>query len=175
MNTNSGIDYGCSLANIDHETGIRFGVIYANDAGPNLWEILQLDGTDLDHEEAMGQITADIESALRSGLSGYAVSCDFAELAQTVLESVEVDYEPTGDCTRYSYESSDGSLIFQTTSDGSVFVTKSPFYALCSYCSPCAPGAGYLTSEGNVRAYCLPPAFFDSDCPMPYVCHAVSG
>jgi hypothetical protein len=168
MEIYSGIDYGHGLANIDNETGIRYGVIYANDVGSNLWEILYLDGTDLDYQDAMDAIAQDVESAIRSAVSDYAVRCDFADLAQTVLDSIEIDYESTGDCARYAYESSDGSLAFHTGSDGSVFVTKSPFYALCSYCSPCAPGAGYLASEGNVKAYCLPPDWFDSDNPAPY-------
>lgn len=46
--------------------------------------------------------------------------------------------------------------------DVDTFIFKSPYYTLAQFCSPCAPGAGYIlnhTSEG-VKAYCFGHDFF---------------
>lgn len=173
MITYSGIDYSLGLANKDIQTGIRYGVIYANRLPGWFWETVESEGADIDYEDGISAIKDEIKSALKATLSDYSVTADYEELAQTVLDSIEMEYESTGDCTRYRYDK--GGLIFETTSDGSIFVIKSPFYALCSYCSPCAPGAGYLESEGSVKAYCLPTDWFnDSDGnTAPYVAHKV--
>lgn len=173
--TYSGIDYGCGLANIDTDNGIRYGVIYANSLPGWFWETVQSEGTDLDYADAIEEIKDSVKVALKSTLSDYSVTADYDTLAQDVLDSIEIEYESAGDCVRYRYESQDGSLVFETASDGSVFVIKSPYYALCSYCSPCAPGAGYLGSEGSVKAYCLPTDWFnDGDRnTAPYTAHKV--
>lgn len=169
----SGIDYGFGLANVDPDNGIRYGVINASSLPAWFWDTVQSEGADLDYEDAVSAVKDEIKSALRSALSDYAATADCDDLAQTVLDSIEIDCESTGDCTRYRYNK-DG-LIFETTSDGSIFVIKSPYYALCSYCSPCAPGAGWLESEGSVKAYCLPTDWFNDSSAntAPYVAHKV--
>ena len=61
-----------------------------------------------------------------------------------------------------------------------MWVEKSPWVTRAYYCSPCAPGAGYLGSceklhdeegylTGDCWAYCLDAEFFDEYNPMPYV------
>ena len=59
-----------------------------------------------------------------------------------------------------------------STDDNDVFILKSPFFTLCEYCSPCAPGAGYLTIEGDVKAYCLGHEWFE-DNKAPYAVYSV--
>lgn len=169
----SGIDYSSGLANKDIQTGIRYGVIYANRLPAWFWDTVQSEGIDLDYEDAVSAMKDEVKSALQLALSDYALTADYEELAQTVVDSVEMQHETTGDCVRYRYESKDKDLIFETTSDGSIFVIKSPYYTCCAYCSPCAPGAGYLGSEGNVKTYCLPTDWFnDGDGnTAPYVAH----
>ena len=53
------------------------------------------------------------------------------------------------------YTLDDGEDKASAGSDGDIFILESPYYTLCDFCSPCAPGAGYLTSEGSVKAYCF--------------------
>ena len=170
----SGIDYSRGLANKDIETGIAYGVIYSNRLPSWFWETVQSDATDVDYEDAISEVKDSIKDALKSALSDYAVTADYDELVQTVLDSVEIEHESTGDFTRYRYDKN--GLIFETASDGSIFVIKSPYYALCSYCSPCAPGAGYLESNGNVKAYCLPTDWFNDSGgnTAPYTAHKVT-
>jgi hypothetical protein len=171
QSTYSGIDYGMGSTNVDTETGIRYGVINANDLASVFWEIVESDGTDLDFKQAMDDIAQELESAIKSALSDYSVTCDYKEAAQAVMDSMTVEYESPGDCTRYHYEDKEKGLIFQTCSGGDIFVIKSPYYTFCSFCSPCAPGAGSLGTDGNVQTYCLGPEWFDEDHPMPYECH----
>lgn len=45
------------------------------------------------------------------------------------------------DC--FTYEK-DGYQCQQSGDDTDIFVIKSPFFTYCQFCSPCAPGAGYL-------------------------------
>jgi hypothetical protein len=37
-----------------------------------------------------------------------------------------------------------GYVCSQNQDDPDIFIIKSPFYTYAGYCSPCAPGAGYL-------------------------------
>ena len=54
-----------------------------------------------------------------------------------------------------------------------IMVTKSPYYTLCRYCSPCFPGAGDLNSEGDVKTYCFGHDWFDGD-KAPYPVYSVA-
>lgn len=80
--------------------------------------------------------------------------------------------EPIG----HTYESED--LIVSLDSDNDVWILKSPYYTLCAYCSPCAPGAGDLAAqrEHGIKSYCLPLDWFDAedDTPCPYKIYQVS-
>lgn len=166
------IDYGMGQTNIDKETGIRYGVINSNDLASHAWDTITSDGTDLDYLDAIDNLTSELSRAIKSVLEDYATNFDETELAESIVEGLDFNLESTGDCTRYSYES-DG-LAFNVCSDGDVFVTKSPYFTLAAFCSPCAPGAGYLGSDGDVKTYCLSPDWFDSDSPMPYRCFTVA-
>ena len=175
MNTvDSGIDYGFGQTNIGTDTGIRYGVIHSNKLASHAWDEIYANGQDLDYIEAMEQMKSELASAIKSTLSDYSVSFNAEKLAESIIDDLDFDFESTGDCTRYSYES-DG-LAFNVCSDGDIFVTKSPFFTYAAFCSPCAPGAGSLGSDGSVKTYCLGPDWFDSEAAssMPYVCFRVS-
>lgn len=80
-------------------------------------------------------------------------------------------YEQVGDCTRVSYESP--TIKGHTDSGGDMRIYKSPFVTWAQFCSPCAPGAGYLRTpcvEGvGTLTYCLPNGWYpDGECPYPY-------
>jgi len=54
----------------------------------------------------------------------------------------------------------------ESDSYGDIFITKSPYYTVCGYCSPCAPGAGYNTDSGeDCAAFCFGPDWFDGPVP----------
>ena len=44
-----------------------------------------------------------------------------------------------------------------------IFITKSPYYTTCTFCSPCAPNAGDLSHpvDGGVKAYCFGHDWFE--------------
>lgn len=64
---------------------------------------------------------------------------------------------------------------YQATSDdyGDIFVIRSPYYAKCQFCSPCAPGAGYLVNSGDVKAYCFGHDWFEGGV-APYKVYSVA-
>lgn len=128
--TNMSIDYGMGLVNIDHKTGIRYGVINANNVD-YLWD---------------------------SAEPHYS-TCD--------CEFDDCMCEPS--CWMIKDAGYHATI---SADDNDVFILKSPFFTLCEYCSPCAPGAGYLTSEGNVKAYCLGHEWFETG-KCPYVVYSV--
>ena len=115
-----GIDYGRGLVNIDHETGIRYGVISQH-------EVLQAwaDESELD-----------------------CTGCD--------LDEFECD-----GCDKNNFRLEDAEYTAFSDSMGDIFIIKSPYYTFCDYCSPCAPGAGDLSTTGNVKTYCFGDDWFD--------------
>lgn len=149
-----GIDYGMGLANVDRATGIRFGVISQN-------ECLQAwcDGSEgvYPDPEPENCPTCEGEGEIEGG-DGATCTCDDCDGTGNATED---DWamdciEPIGHVLKdkqYHAESSGDS--------GDIFVLKSPYYTRCAFCSPCAPGAGYLTSEADdCKAYCFGHDFF---------------
>lgn len=165
------IDYSMGTANFDQETGMHYGVIPLNDLGEGSFEEIMQNGTDVDYESAMEELKSELTRAIKSTLEDYC-KADWASIAEEVISDLDLDYESTGDCVRYRYEQN--GTILKTDSSGDLWVIKSPYFAMCSYCSPCAPGAGHLLTEGEVETYCLGPDWFDSDHPMPYQCLSVA-
>jgi hypothetical protein len=176
METYSGIDYGRGQTNIDIRTGIRYGVINSNELGEFAWSEIQANGVDVDYENAREELLSSLAHAVKSVLEDYSTHFDAKEIAEEIVDNLDIDYQNTGDCARYHYkEGCQGEMgvVFDVASDGDIFVTDSKFYALCSFCSPCAPGAGYLLTPGSIKTYCLGPDWFDKGA-MPYKCFRVS-
>jgi hypothetical protein len=177
-----GIDYGLGQANIEKETGIRYGVISQNSISPYAFEDIMNNGTDVDFENFKEEVKSRLESAIEGVLDELGLyrkrsshnMNDPAGMAEEIVDNLEWDnYEGTGDCTRYLYEQ-DGYVI-ETCSDGDMFITKSPYYSKSQYCSPCAPGAGYLNNpcEDGPKTFCLGLSWFDEDCPCEYPIYRV--
>jgi len=141
-----GIDYGRGQTNIDHKTGIRYGVI-------SIHEVTQAwcDSSEpfyLVHCPACGQ-------ELKKGF--YAKRCPSC---YKVFGDGDFDYiEPSS-----YYIKSDGYVAEQGNDDPDIFIIKSPYYTLCRFCSPCAPGAGDLMRHApdGIKAYCFGHDWFDS-------------
>ena len=167
----SGIDYGMGRTNIDRETGIRYGVISDRDLASHAWDTIYSEATDLDYEEAVENARSELAHAIKSALTDYSTSFDANELADSIIDDLDFNLEYAADGVRYLYDK-DGET-FNVLSDGDIMITSSKFYTLCAFCSPCAPGAGYLGSDGDVKTYCLGPDWFSAENPMPYTCFSV--
>ncbi len=179
-----GIDYGMGQSNIDKETGIRYGVIHQNEvltawcegsepeygephcpkcgneavAGDSDGGPVDDDGELIDRDEA-GYET------LHHACGDYA--CDSCK----ILFDGEHAFgdEPLG------FTFKDSEYKAESGSDGDIFILKSPYYTRCQFCSPCAPGAGYIMNEveDGVKAYCFGHDWFD-DNKAPYTVYRVS-
>jgi len=166
-----GIDYGLGRTNIDYSTGIRYGVISQN-------EVLQAwaDSSEANYgpptcPKCGGEVVESDENKKYKGYKFYhdrpydlgEYTCKHCKL-HLFNEDVWND-EPLSfyyDQEGYEAECSD---------DGDIFILKSPYYTYCQFCSPCAPGAGYLMNkrdkENGIKAYCFGHDWFD-DGQAPY-------
>lgn len=179
----TGIDYGLGQTNKNIETGIRFGVIPSDQCNPDATEDIWQNGTDLDYEDYIEQVKAGLRSALADYFSDHKWSDEKqSKLDQATEDAFEAisdrlndNYEGTGDYTRMRYEQ-DG-YVLQTDSGGDLWVFKSPYFTYAQFCSPCAPGACYLTSpldepNENNKCYCLGPDWFEDD-KAPYPVYSI--
>lgn len=142
----STIDYGMDLTNVDHETGIHYGVIPANDV-MQAWSDSSEPEYDCDECEAKQEFESDPEN------EGEEFDCSDYECEPRGFAFVEDGYEAC-----------------QSRDDSDIFITKSPFYTFAAFCSPCAPGAGHLRNplapDEGVKTYCFGDDWFeDESCP----------
>lgn len=121
-----------------------------------------------------GLTNIDIKTGVRYGVIHHN------EIGQTWYDDSEPQYleceeedsfynEPT--CFIYN---EDGYKAEQSFDDCDIFITLSPYYTLCEYCSPCAPGAGYIMSQNpdGIKAYCFGHDWFESG-KAPYKVYSV--
>jgi ribosomal protein L37AE/L43A len=170
----AGIDYGNGVANIDQETGMRYGVIHHGEVGQSWYEDSEAQ-YDNEHCPECGH---DLRTRKNGDL--YCPGCkDFDPEYSFDMQKPE----------SFTYDQ-DGYIAQQSADDCDIFVIKSPYYTYCKFCSPCAPGAGYLMDcitpkqiksmmsmniaietnckifaevEGYIRAYCFGHDWFDND------------
>lgn len=158
--TTRGTDYGMGMTNIDRETGIRYGVIHANDVGQAWFDESEPIYPDPTCENCdLELLGIDVSDDYTCPNCGHEGSGDFMDCA-----------EPSG----FRYEGG-GYIAYQDQDDPDIFVIKSPYYTRAQFCSPCAPGACYLknqTPEGE-RAYCFGPDWFEDNV-APYAVYRVS-
>lgn len=158
METKAGIDYGLGKTNRDEKTGIRFGVISQNEVmqtwseESNPWY-----GNGSDCPEC-GE-TIDISDE-------FPDSCPHCD---TDLSNSWDDMEPI------TFTFNDKEYVAESDSYGDIMITKSPYYTICKFCSPCAPGAGYIMDSvtDGIRAYCFGHDWFDADEQAPYPVYSV--
>jgi hypothetical protein len=158
---------GDDAPNVDHATGIRFGVIHSNCLSSDAIADIQDNGEDLTYAAAAEDAKAQIRSAMSDCLEeiiGYRTKSALDSAVAVVWESISQDYndgyDPDG--STYLYES--GGYKITLCADGDLFVELSPYYALRGLCSPCAPNAGHLNTDGEYRTYCLAPDWYmDTD------------
>jgi hypothetical protein len=156
-----GIDYGMGQTNINHETGIRYGVIPMHDipwwneeAESNYGEPscpkCSNPAQDIDKApENYGELS-DWED---NGNDYCCLDCKYT------FES----WEAFGDEPLSWFVDNGEYLAEQTRDDSDIFVFKSPYYTRAQFCSPCAPGACYLLNPepDGAKAYCFGHDWFD--------------
>jgi hypothetical protein len=164
--SNKGIDYGMGQTNIDRETGIRFGVIPMNALGEYAWDGFEPDYGPPSCPEC-GREVKEYDDEAHGEYPEIRGCADYAcESCERVYDSEKVyGDEPCGHtCTDSEYSATVDSY-------NDVFILKSPYYTRAQFCSPCAPGACYLTNpcEDGAKAYCLGEEWFndESSCPYP--------
>lgn len=152
--TKYGIDYGRGLTNIDHKTGIRYGVIPVSDI-----------------------IFEDFEPVyiLSCDNCGYDNDCEYGQTCPNCGNTIEYDDFQDPIALQYITEE---YRMFTDSDCIDVFIEKSPYYTYASFCSPCAPGVCYLRDAikndrpENNKCYCLPPEFFKNE-KTPYIVYEV--
>lgn len=169
-----GIDYGLGQTNINKDTDIRFGVISSHEVC-QVWA----DSSEADYGEP---------HCPKCGNPALAIDDDSLPDIDE-----EEDWTDDGrdhaclDC-RYSFDSSeaygDEAIAFtlddgeykasQSGDDSDIFILSSPYYTRAAFCSPCAPGAGYLMSpcDDGVKTYCFGHDWFDDNI-APYPVYSV--
>lgn len=178
MTTYPGIDYSLGQSNVDKATGIHYGVIIHHQVGQEWYE--RSEGYYGDpHCPKCG------DDALEIGSENDPAEDDEGNALDR--EEYEVAKYSSGDyaCDRCKYRFDgeeafgespishfvdDGEYSAECHEDGDIFVMKSPYYSKSQFCSPCAPGAGYLASpcEDGVKTYCLGHEWFeDGKAPYP--------
>lgn len=137
----AGIDYGRGMTNIDTETGIRYGVIFARSIGQAWYDAAEPVYPDISDVVDVAELRAELgESAAGKTDDELLAEADYPDWIDT-------------DCMAFNDEGY--SMQERGDSGFGIFVFRSPYYTLCRYCSPCAPGAGDLDSPDpdGIRAY----------------------
>lgn len=178
---NPGIDYGMGTTNIDPTTGIRFGVISQNAVLQSWCDSAEPDygaphcpkcGNEATDPESRWEDCSTIPPDEDVNRDDYEIaphSCgDYAcDDCKYLFDGDEAfGDEPNG------YTLQDGEYTASAGTDGDIFILQSPYYTHAQFCSPCAPGAGYLENPcpDGPKTYCFGLDWFDASiepCPYP--------
>ena len=148
------------IANVNPETGIRYGIIRADNLEPEIIETIQHQGENLAEAAALAQIRLEVNREIANG--------DLSEddFDDEVDRRIEEWCEGAGSEEVHSYtEGEPGSpdrLEVQTTWLGGalhVFCFRSPRLTTVRLCSPCVPNCGDLDSldPNGYDCYDVPP------------------
>lgn len=159
--TYAGIDYGMGTSNINHATGVRYGVISQHSVS-QAW----CDSAEPDYgkptcpkcgNEAKDYGDTDGDFEHEGGCTDYACEqCKISFDSQDAFGD-----EPQS----WNYE--DDGYTLTDCLDSDIFILDSPYYTFAPFCSPCVPGAGNTDDaedqdESNgVKTYCLGHDWFD--------------
>ena len=172
----AGIDYGMGRTNIDHATGIRYGVISGNGDISQAWN----DSAEPDYGDPTCPKCGNDARRLSDSPADEDTSADTAES----LDTDEYD-QASHECADYAcdacryvfgsesaygddphgYTLEDGEYTASSCLDSDVMILRSPYYTICRFCSPCVPGAGNLNSPDpdGIKAYCFGPDWYQDD------------
>lgn len=159
MSNYYGIDYGRGETNIDHSTGIRFGVIPYNELGGyDLEDAFVPDYGNPTCPKCGNPVSDDNENCKKDY---YCRNC----------KDSFWNYDCFPDEAYGFYLEQDGYLATSSGGDNDIFIEKSPYFTYAQFCSPCAPGACYLMNpvdSNGPKAYCFGHDWFeDGKAPYP--------
>jgi hypothetical protein len=169
-----GIDYGLGKTNIDHETGIRFGVINADEISGEMFPDFVADYGEPTCPKCGGNVSDDTD------VKDY--HCNDCNLN---LDSWECFPEEPWAFFLTPHAGDKEVYKAHCTNDSNrdIFIEKSPYFTYAQYCSPCAPGACYLMNwledtedryklrGPGPKAYCFGHDWFeDGKAPYPVYC-----
>ena len=143
MEEYTGIDYGNGISNIDLDTNIRFGVIPVNEVLQVWCDDSEAIYPDLECPECKHTVEISDDECLHCEYN-LTNNFDFVEPSLFVYN--------------------DDGYIAEQIDDTDIFIIKSKYYTFCKFCSPCAPGAGYLLNpipEG-IKTYCFGHNWFEN-------------
>ncbi len=152
-----GIDYGMGKTNIDKQNGIRFGAINQHELGASWYEGAEADygkptcpkcgneAIELDGRVTQIENGVLVESVIPENMETW----EYAEHECSDYACVHCEYvfgseSAFGDEPLAFFIDNEEYKIFQSGDDTDLFIEKSPFFTYAQFCSPCAPGAGYL-------------------------------
>ena len=171
MKMSVGIDYGMGRTNINHATGIRYGVISQHSV-TQAWA----DSAEADYGKPTcpkcGNTVNEYEHADRMDAWEFGDGCcDYVcESCEYIFDSGEAfGDEPIG----WNYDDDGYTLVDCLDSD--IMILNSPYYTKAIFCSPCVPGACSIESpdEDGAKAYCLGHDWFE-DGKAPYPVYSVA-
>lgn len=158
----AGIDYGRGLTNVDHETGIRYGVISVNEVCQAWADSSESDYGDPSCPGCGGDVvdSCSAHAPENAEKDWYCSDCELSTYSDNAFPDSPL-----------AFKLDDGEYqATQSGDDHDIFVLKSPYFTRAQFCSPCAPGACYLLSpdEDGEKAYCFGHDFFeDGKAPYP--------
>jgi hypothetical protein len=123
----------------------------------------------------MGKTNVDPETGLRYGVITIR-SLDYWIYEQLELVYPEPELDEDGETIEDEFCESIGQVLktdeyeaHDAFDQSCLFITKSPYYTLTDFCSPCAPGAGDLNSPNNdgVETLCFGHDMFENMAPYP--------
>jgi hypothetical protein len=150
----AGIDYSLGRSNVDHETGIHYGVIHAHHVGQAWYE--ESEAHYVNACPDCGEVFTD-QTELPN-------SCEFCK-----YELSEDDFMGQEPASFYIVSNTcyPELVAEQTADDTDIFVIKSKYYTWSQFCSPCASGAGYLLNwtepKIGVKTYCFGHDWFEDE------------
>ncbi len=120
----------------------------------------------------------DPETGIRYGvINQYRILQAWADSSEAYYPCEECESEEESSacdfCEASSWFVDAEGILAECGENGDIFVIKSPVFTYAQFCSPCAPGACYLTnpcSPENAanKCYCFPADWFDEERPCPY-------
>lgn len=150
MSNYPGIDYSLGKSNVNHKSGIHYGII-------SFHEVTQ--------------------SWCDSSESDYGMpicpNCSYEfKKSKSPVKCPNCGFRPIDESDFYRdeplsfYYNQEGYQLNQSGDDTDIFIINSPYFTYCQFCSPCAPGAGYVMNsvnpdDGGIKTYCLGHDWFE--------------
>lgn len=157
----AGIDYSLGMANRDEETGISYGVVPVHAVGERWYGDSEANYGKPHCPKCGNEAREATEEEQEKFDCGERSDCEyFCEGCEALLDSGEVWAESP---LSFYYLDEEYALE-QDAEDVDIWVSKSPYFTRAQFCSPCAPGAGYLMNpcDAGPRTYCLGHEWFEA-------------